>query len=158
MTTINNKAALYARVSSKDQETEGFSIPAQIKFLQNRIDQVQTDKYDGKVSEEYYQVHYPKWMDDKERLTLKLLAIQKADRSYLENANLILELSKKAVVLFKKQNVEQKRRLVNILVSNCSYRDQTLDLELKPIFAEILKARKTEEWCARKDSNLRPTD
>ena len=28
------KAVLYARVSSKRQEEEGFSIPAQIKFLQ----------------------------------------------------------------------------------------------------------------------------
>ena len=28
-----NKAILYARVSSKDQEIEGFSIPAQIKIL-----------------------------------------------------------------------------------------------------------------------------
>ncbi len=29
-----NKAVIYARVSSKDQESEGFSIPAQLKFLQ----------------------------------------------------------------------------------------------------------------------------
>ncbi len=28
------KAVIYARVSSKEQEKEGFSIPAQIKFLQ----------------------------------------------------------------------------------------------------------------------------
>ena len=27
------QAVLYARVSSKDQEREGFSIPAQLKFL-----------------------------------------------------------------------------------------------------------------------------
>lgn len=28
-----NKAVIYARVSSKDQEIEGFSIPAQLKLL-----------------------------------------------------------------------------------------------------------------------------
>jgi len=28
-----NKAVIYARVSSKDQEVEGFSIPAQLKLL-----------------------------------------------------------------------------------------------------------------------------
>ena len=32
-TTPNNKAVLYARVSSDRQEKEGFSIPAQIKLL-----------------------------------------------------------------------------------------------------------------------------
>lgn len=30
---INRKAAIYARVSSKEQEKEGFSIPAQLKLL-----------------------------------------------------------------------------------------------------------------------------
>lgn len=29
----NRKAVLYARVSSKEQEQEGFSIPAQLKLL-----------------------------------------------------------------------------------------------------------------------------
>jgi len=35
MTGMNgsNRAVLYARVSSKDQEREGFSIPAQLKLL-----------------------------------------------------------------------------------------------------------------------------
>lgn len=32
------KAIAYARVSSKDQETEGFSIPAQLKTLQEYAD------------------------------------------------------------------------------------------------------------------------
>ena len=33
MTAATKPAALYARVSSKDQEKEGFSIPAQLKLL-----------------------------------------------------------------------------------------------------------------------------
>src|SRR3954454_5913781 len=33
MPMISNKAVLYARVSSKEQEKEGFSIPAQLKLL-----------------------------------------------------------------------------------------------------------------------------
>src|SRR5437867_3762104 len=30
---VSNRAVLYARVSSKDQEREGYSIPAQLKLL-----------------------------------------------------------------------------------------------------------------------------
>ena len=30
-----NKAVIYARVSSKEQEAEGYSIPAQVKFLED---------------------------------------------------------------------------------------------------------------------------
>jgi site-specific DNA recombinase len=130
----------------------------QIKFLQNRIDQATIDKLDRKISEEFYQTYVPKWIEEKERLAVKLLALQKADRHYLENANLILELSRKAVRLFQKQDVSQKRRLIDILVSNCSYTEEKLDLELKPVFKEILKTTKSEAWCARMDSNHRPTD
>lgn len=121
----------------------------QIKFLQNRIDQAYLDKIDKKISEEFWHSHASKWMEEKERLTVKLLALQKADKNYLQNANIILELAKKAVTLFQKQNPDQKRRLVNILVSNCTYQDEKLDVVLKPIFNEILKTTKTRDWCAR---------
>lgn len=130
----------------------------QIKLLQIRIDQAYLDKLDGKISEEFWQGHTREWIQEKERLTAKLLATQQADSYYLENANLILELSKRAAELFKKQNAEQKRRLIDLLVLNCFYQDKKLDIELKPVFAQIMKTVKTGNWCARQDLNLWPTD
>lgn len=130
----------------------------QIKVLQNRIDQAYLDKLDKKISEEFWQQHTNKWMTEKELLSMRLSVMHKADSHYLENANFILELAKKAAGLFKNQNAEQKRRLINLLVSNCTYKDEKLDIELKPIFSEILKTVKTGNWCARQESNLRPTD
>ena len=130
----------------------------QIKFLQNRIDQAYLDKIDRKISEEFWQSHIHRWGGEKDRLKVRLVAIQKADKNYLENANLIIELAKKALPLFQKQNATQKRRLVDILVSNCTYKDETLDIELKSVFGEVMKTAKTGNWCARWDSNLRPTD
>ena len=38
-TASARKAALYARVSSRDQEKEGFSIPSQLKLLRGYADQ-----------------------------------------------------------------------------------------------------------------------
>ncbi len=130
----------------------------QIRFLENRINQAYIDKLDKKISEELWQTHTTKWMPEKERLSIKLLAIHRADTYYLENANAILELANKAIRLYKKQSTHEKRRLVDILVSNCTYKDKKLDIELKPVFNEIAKTAKTGNWCARKDSNLRPTD
>ena len=130
----------------------------QIKFLQNRIDQAYLDKLDRKISEEFWQTHTSSWLEEKERLTTKLGSLQKADRNYLENANLVIELARKALPLFKKQNSDQKRRLINILVYHCSYKDGKLDVELKPVFKMMVESKKTRKWCARQDSNLRPTD
>lgn len=125
------------------QQTEN-----QIKFIQNRIDSAYLDKIDRKITEEFWQSHSPKWLEEKERLTMKLLAIQKADKNYLENANIILELAGKAVTLFKKQNSDEKRRLINILTSNCTYKDEKLDVKLKPVFEVIAESKKTGVWCA----------
>ena len=63
-------------------------------------------------------------------------------------------MQKKAVVLFKKQKPEQKRRLISLLVSNCTYKDEKLDIELKTPFYKIMKTANARNWCARQDSNL----
>jgi site-specific DNA recombinase len=121
----------------------------QIRFLENRINDAYVDKLDKKITEEFWQANTIKWVADKERLSIKLLAIHRADTHYLENANAILELANKAIRLYKKQNAHEKRRLVDILVANCSYKDEKLDVELKPVFNEIAKTAKSGNWCAR---------
>lgn len=134
------------------------TIEHQIKVLQNRIDQAYLDKLDGKIGEDFWKAHTKRWLEEKEGLSIRLLASQKADTKHLENANLILELSKTALVLFKRQNSEQKRRLIMLLISNCSYKDENIDVQLKPVFEKIVEASKTGKWCARQGSNLQPAD
>lgn len=121
----------------------------QIKLLQKRIDQSYFDKLDGKISEEFWQSHTKKWIQEKEELGLKFSAAQKADSHYLENAHLILELAKNAAPWFKQGNPEKKRRLLDTLLSNCAYKDGNLDLELKPVFEMVLKTAKSGNWCAQ---------
>jgi site-specific DNA recombinase len=121
----------------------------QIHTLQRRIDQAYLDKLDGIITEDFWKTHSRKWLEEKELLTIKLLATQRADTHYLESANIILELAKRAVELFQSRPAEQKRRMIDLLVSNCSYKDEKLDIELKPVFNEILKTTKTGDWYTR---------
>jgi hypothetical protein len=91
----------------------------QIHLLQKRIDQAYLDKLDGHITEEFWKSHSRKWLEEKEKLTAKLLATQKADTQYLDNATIILELAKRASELFKSRSAEQKRRMIDLIVSNC---------------------------------------
>ena len=93
--------------------------------------------------------HTKKWLDRKRKLSLKLSSAQRADAHYLENAHFILELAKNAAQWFKQGNVEKKRRVLDILLSNCSYSDGNIDVELKSVFGMILESAKTRNWCAR---------
>lgn len=120
----------------------------QIKRLQTRIDQTYLDKLDSKITEEFWQSKTNEWLSEKENLMIKLAATQKADIHFLENAEFILELAKNAAQMFKTASVEKKRRIVNILTSNCVYKDGNIDVELKPVFGLILNSAKTQDWCA----------
>lgn len=128
-------------------------IERQIKVLQNRIDQAYLDRVDQKIGEEFWAGQHNKWLLEKENLSLKLVSYQKADTHYLEKATLILELAKKAPELFKKANVEQKRKICTLLFSNCSLKDGILDLQLKSPFDRILESSKTGNWRPQADSN-----
>jgi site-specific DNA recombinase len=120
----------------------------QIKLLQDRIDQAYLDKLDKKISANFWKLHSQNWIEEKESLAHKLLSSQKADSAYLENANSILELSKNAAVLFKTRNAKQKKQLLTMLLSNCTYQAGKLDLVLKSPFNMIMETSKTKNWCA----------
>ena len=130
----------------------------QIQCLQQRIDQSYLDKLDQKISEDFWRINSNKWISEKEKLSVKLLATQKADFHYLENTRFILELAKNATTMFQTGNAEKKRRVLDLLISNCSYKGGNIDVELKPAFEIILDMAKTGNWCARLDSNQRPTN
>ena len=130
----------------------------QIKRLQHRIDQIYIDKLDNKISEDFWQIKTKEWSSEQQDFRIKLFAVKNADLYYFENANFIIELAKNAGQMFKAGNVTKKRRVIDILTSNCVYKDGNIDVELKPVFGEVLKTVKTGNWCARQGSNLRPTD
>ena len=138
------KESLKDKIEYHDSCVE--QIEKQIKVLQIRIDQAYLDKLDGKIREDFWLDKNRKWLSDKENLALKLVSYQKADTSYLEQATFILELAKKAPVLFKQANLEQKRKLMAMLFSNCFLADGKLDLELKAPFDMILESSITGNW------------
>src|SRR5580704_8367260 len=80
-------AVLYARVSSRDQEREGFSIPAQIKFLRDYA-----EKHDIRVVREFIEAQTAKIAGRKRfdemvsflraRRDCRIILVEKTDRLY----------------------------------------------------------------------------
>jgi len=120
----------------------------QIKVIQNRLDAAYIDKLDGKIDEDFWSMQSKRWLEEKELLSGKLLAAQKADTHYLENAGIVLELAKHASEWFKQGSCMKKRQVLDLLISNCSYKDGNIDVELKPVFGLIMESSKTGNWCA----------
>jgi hypothetical protein len=66
---------------------------------------------------------------------------QSADQSYLEDGMRLIELAQNAQRLFAKQNAREKRRLLNFLVSNRSWRDGELTATLRQPFDIIAETK-----------------
>ncbi len=73
-----------------------------------------------------------------------LFGADHADRSYLEEGVRLIELAQNAQRLFDKQDSREKRRLLNFLVSNCSWADGELSVTLKQPFDLIAEATAIE--------------
>jgi site-specific DNA recombinase len=145
---------------------------AEYDRLQNRIHAMYVDKLDGKVDDAFFERMSGEWRAEQDRCQREIERHQTADQSYLEEGVRILELARNAQRLFEKQEPREKRRLLNFLVSNCSWKSgelttvlhQPFDLLAETIGIAAQKAddgrhnlTKSEIWLPGTDSNHRPT-
>jgi hypothetical protein len=73
------------------------------------------------------------------------------------NSIRILELANKAHSLYLKQNSAERAKLLRIVLSNCAVDAVSVYPTYRKPFDVIFQRVKTEEWCARRDSNSRPS-
>lgn len=102
------------------------SLNAQYTTLQHRIDQIYIDKLDGKVSEEFYAEKIKEWRAEQENIRLNIEKHENADANYFAQGVHILELAQKAYSLYLKQEPAEKRKLLNYVLSNCTFIDGSL--------------------------------
>src|SRR5215813_11107023 len=95
--------------------------------LQDRIDAMYVDTPDGRVSQEFFDRKNSDWRADQAEILHKIEKHQNANRSYLEECVRRLELAQKAVSLYEKQEMKEKR-ILDFLFSNCLWKDGDLTL------------------------------
>lgn len=86
-------------------------------------------------------------------INLQLEDHQKADESFIVNSTYILELVNRAPELFESSKEEQKRQLLNFLLSNLKLEGEKLLFDLKQPFDVMLECSKSQKWLPRLDSN-----
>ena len=88
------------------------------------------DKVDGV----FFERVSGEWRGEQDRCQRAIERHQTADQSYLEEGVRILELARNAQRLFENQEPREKRRLLNFLVSNCSWKGGELNTVLHQPF------------------------
>jgi len=86
-------------------------------------------------------------------LTDRLRRITEADESYSITLITLLNICSKAPELFRSSKVEQKRQLINFLLSNLQLRGKKLEYKLKKPFDVLVNLDYRSNWLGKEDSN-----
>ncbi len=143
-------------------------LQADITRLEKRLDALYLDKLDGRITLEVYERLSRDFQDQREKLMAQVQSHQKASDAYNMDGVLILELAQNARRLYEAQSPKEKRRLLDILLSNCTWGGGELNPALKQPFdliartnakakavatAGTAKMAENEIWLGDLDSN-----
>jgi site-specific DNA recombinase len=166
--------ALHASHADEKREHEAAigRLQAEYDRLQSRVHAMYVDKLDGRVDAAFFDRMSAEWRAEQDRCLREIERHQAADRFYLEEGVRLLELARNAQRLFDKQEPREKRRLLNFVVWNCTWRGGQLVANLRQPFDLLAETTaraaqaaggnrskfvKSEIWLPGPDSNQRPT-
>ena len=90
------------------------------------------DKLDGKVSESFFERKAGEWRAEQDRIGESIQDHRRADRSYADAGVELIELASGAHDAFISQGSDERRRLLKEVVSNSSWKEGRLAVELHP--------------------------
>ncbi|MCL4305872.1 recombinase family protein [bacterium] len=117
------------------------------RHLQARLDAMYEDKLDGAITAEYFERKAQEWRREQSTLTRKIEQHQGADTDYADFGVRLIRLAQQAGELYQSQNNTEKRRLIEIVLSNSTYKDGIISPVYRKPF-DIIAIRNEE---ARKE-------
>lgn len=129
--------------------------------------QAEYDKLDEELEELFKdRKQFASRHDIFERMTKKIEVRQKeildevqdhsdGDKAFVIGASYLLDVCSRAVELFDAESskVEQKRYLLDFILSNATLEGEKLHFTLKEPFESVINMQKTQNWCGRRESN-----
>ncbi|MGX5804298.1 recombinase family protein [Bradyrhizobium sp. Arg314] len=94
---------------------------AEYKRLGDRLQAMYLDKLDGRIDNAFYDRMSAQWRVEQTRLLREIERHGQAEESYMEDGVQLLELARKAGQLFVQQPPHEKKRLLNLVLSNCEW-------------------------------------
>lgn len=117
--------------------------------VKRRLENAYIDKVDGRIEEDFWREKSDDWNAELMEIEAAVKSHRESNRSYFELGSQIIDMVRQASDLFEKQDNYERRRLVDTLVSQCTYSDETLCVTYrKPFsfFAEGARIKNKRGW------------
>lgn len=83
---------------------------------------------------------------------------EKASAAYFEEGLLLLELAQQAYAAYVTAKPEEKRKILGLLLSNCSLKDRTPTPTYRKPFCHLADSAQSKEWLPLLDAFRNPTE
>ncbi len=123
------------------------------KTVTKMMDNLYLDKLKGRITEREYDKYYQTLRDQLTDASARLEQLQEADDNYYTTSKLLLTLASKAYDLFLSSEVEEKRQLIKLVLSNLCLKDEKLVYDAHKPFDLILNCSDYQVWRPQGDSN-----
>lgn len=133
-------------------------LETEIAKYQTRLARMYDDRLDGLISPEIYEQKHADFTKTKENLERDLQNIELLDNKRLDDFSYLLELSNKAPKLLKKANIDEKRKLIKMILSNLELDKELLRWKYKKPFDLMASCAENANWCPLTDTLRNSTD
>jgi hypothetical protein len=133
-------------------------LDAEINKYQNRIERNYDSYLDGDINKEIYKQKAEEFRKAQKSLQNKRINIEQVDDDYYGTVTHLLNMARNAPTIFENSNVEEKRSLIDLVLSNLELKDKELRWELKKPFDTMAFCNENSNWLGMRDSNPRSWD
>jgi site-specific DNA recombinase len=131
-------------------------LTARQRIVQGKLDRGYDDYLEGRISGEFWSRKSAEWESDLAAVDAELSRVSQPTPAYAVTAARILELAKTAHFLYSDQDLEGRRKLLDSVLSNCTFDRGTLCPTYVKPFDLLSRGRETGDWRGGRDSNPRP--
>ena len=109
-----------------------------------------------RITDDVYDKFYEEFRTEISEIDTKLSMLQDAEDNYYITARYLLELANRAYDLFISSEVEERRQLLKLVLSNLRVEGSNVCYDAVKPFDSILVSANSQSWLPRVDSNHEP--
>lgn len=132
------------------------NLKAEHSKIQSRIEVLYEDRLDRRITPEIYDTKVQELKQKQVDILDEMKRHEQADKNYYIQMGRLLELASRAHELFTRSKVDQKRRLLQSLLSNLTLSGKKLSISLQEPYNLIFDCATRSQWLPGEGSNLRP--
>ena len=106
------------------------------------------DKLDGRIDSDFFDRKASEWRAEQARIASDIGAHYGANQNYIREGIKLLNLAQRAASLFESQPAKEKRKLLDFVLSNCTWKEGELVAQYRQpfdILSDIVAAQPREQ-------------